>query len=117
MENDLVHDDGPNGNSPLGEEVRSSRIIANTATAIQKARAAGVLVGYVRVAFRLRGVPALSYAEIDVSHVPFASQRSIMRSPVKSKASIRGASHPRSISRARANLAPIDVGRSVQQYD
>ena len=51
MENDLVHDDGPNGKSPLGEQVRSRGIIAKTAQAIQKARAAGTLVGYVRVGF------------------------------------------------------------------
>ena len=51
MENDLVHDEGPNGKSPLGEQVRSRGIIAKTAAAIQKARAAGAIVGYVRVGF------------------------------------------------------------------
>lgn len=51
MENDLVHEDGPSGKSPLGQQVRERGIIANTADAIAKARAAGVLVGYVRVAF------------------------------------------------------------------
>ena len=51
MENDLVHDDGPNGKTPLGEQVRSRGIIAKTAAAIQKARAAGAVVGYVRVGF------------------------------------------------------------------
>jgi len=51
MENDLVHDDGPNGKSPMGEQVRSRGIIANTARALDKARAAGIRVGYVRVAF------------------------------------------------------------------
>lgn len=51
MENDLVHADGPNGKGPLGEQVRSRRIIENTRTALGKARAAGVKVGYVRVGF------------------------------------------------------------------
>jgi nicotinamidase-related amidase len=51
MENDLVHADGPNGKGPLGEQVRSRRIIENTRTALSKARAAGVKVGYVRVGF------------------------------------------------------------------
>lgn len=51
MENDLVHEDGPSGKSPMGEQVRSRGIIERTAEAIRKARAAGVLVGYVRVAF------------------------------------------------------------------
>ena len=51
MENDLVNDEGPNGKSPLGEQVRSRGIIAKTAAAIQKARAAGAIVGYVRVGF------------------------------------------------------------------
>ena len=51
MQNDLVADDGPNGKSPLGEQVRDRGIIAKTATAIAKARAAGVRVGFVRVGF------------------------------------------------------------------
>lgn len=51
MENDLVHADGPNGKGPLGEQVRSRRIIENTRAALAKARAAGVKVGYVRVGF------------------------------------------------------------------
>ena len=51
MQNDLVHEDGPSGKSKMGEQVRSRGIIANTAEAIRKARAAGALVGYVRVAF------------------------------------------------------------------
>ncbi len=51
MENDLVHDDGPSGKSPLGQQVRERGIIAKTAEAIQKARAAGILIGYVRVGF------------------------------------------------------------------
>ncbi|MDQ8729196.1 cysteine hydrolase [Bradyrhizobium sp. LHD-71] len=51
MENDLVHADGPNGKGPLGEQVRARNIIANTQRALDKARAAGLLVGYVRVGF------------------------------------------------------------------
>jgi len=51
MQNDLVHVDGPNGQSPLGEQVRGRRVLANTALALQKARAAGITVGFVRVGF------------------------------------------------------------------
>jgi nicotinamidase-related amidase len=51
MENDLVAEDGPNGKGPLGQQVRSRDIIARTARAIAKARAAGVPIGYVRVGF------------------------------------------------------------------
>jgi nicotinamidase-related amidase len=51
MENDLVHADGPNGKAAYGEQVRSRRIIDNTRRAIDKARTAGLKVGFVRVAF------------------------------------------------------------------
>jgi nicotinamidase-related amidase len=51
MENDLIHADGPNGKGPLGEQVKTRRIIEKTAKAIAKARSAGVLVGFVRVGF------------------------------------------------------------------
>lgn len=51
MENDLVHATGPNGKSPLAEQVRQRRILENTALAIGKARAAGVAIGFVRVGF------------------------------------------------------------------
>lgn len=51
MQNDLVHADGPNGKSPLGEQVRKRRVLENTAAALQKARAAGIAVGFVRVGF------------------------------------------------------------------
>ncbi|WP_431282512.1 cysteine hydrolase family protein [Humitalea sp. 24SJ18S-53] len=51
MENDLVAEDGPSGKGPMGEQVRSRGIIAKTASAIAKARAAGVPVGFVRVGF------------------------------------------------------------------
>jgi len=51
MQNDLVHADGPNGKSPLGEQVRNRRVLENTAAALKKARAAGIAVGFVRVGF------------------------------------------------------------------
>ncbi|HEY9280873.1 MAG TPA: cysteine hydrolase [Eoetvoesiella sp.] len=51
MENDLVHDDGPSGKGPMGDQVRARQIIAKTSKAIKKAREAGVLVGFVRVGF------------------------------------------------------------------
>lgn len=51
MQNDLVHDNGPNGKGPLGEQVRERQLISKTAAAIGKARAAGLLVGFVRVGF------------------------------------------------------------------
>lgn len=51
MQNDLVHEDGPNGKGPLGEQVRERKLIEKTAAAIAKAREAGILVGFVRVGF------------------------------------------------------------------
>ena len=51
MMNDLVHAEGPNGKAAYGEQVRSRGILANTRAAIDKARAAGVPVGFVRVGF------------------------------------------------------------------
>jgi nicotinamidase-related amidase len=51
MENDLVHADGPNGKAAYGEQVRGRGILANTRRAIDKARAAGVPIGFVRVGF------------------------------------------------------------------
>lgn len=51
MQNDLVHDDGPNGKGPLGEQVRERQLISKTAATIQKAREAGILLGFVRVGF------------------------------------------------------------------
>ncbi len=51
MMNDLVHADGPNGKAAYGEQVRSRAIIGKTRTAIDKARAAGLRVGFVRVGF------------------------------------------------------------------
>ena len=51
MENDLVHADGPNGKAAYGEQARARRIVENTRRALDKARAAGVRVGFVRVGF------------------------------------------------------------------
>ncbi len=51
MQNDLVHADGANGKSPLGEQVRARDVVGKTAAAIKKARAAGVAIGFVRVGF------------------------------------------------------------------
>lgn len=51
MMNDLIHDEGPNGRAAYGEQVRARQLIAKTRTAIDKARAAGVPVGFVRVGF------------------------------------------------------------------
>jgi nicotinamidase-related amidase len=51
MENDLVHEDGPNGKAPFGQQVRERGVIPRTREAIRKARAAGLRVGYVRVGF------------------------------------------------------------------
>jgi nicotinamidase-related amidase len=51
MQNDLVHPEGASGKSPLGEQVRARDVIARTAAAIAKARAKGIAVAYVRVAF------------------------------------------------------------------
>lgn len=51
MINDLVHEDGPNGKTGYGPELKRRNTIANTAEALRKARAAGVKIGYVRVGF------------------------------------------------------------------
>jgi len=51
MENDLVHADGPNGKAAYGEQVRARRVLENTRRAIDKARAAGVPIAFVRVGF------------------------------------------------------------------
>jgi len=51
MENDLVHPDGPNGKAPYGEQSRARGIVENTRRAIDKARAAGLRIGFVRVGF------------------------------------------------------------------
>lgn len=51
MENDLVHVDGVNYKAAYAEQVRGRDIVARTRTAIDKARAAGVRIGFVRVGF------------------------------------------------------------------
>jgi nicotinamidase-related amidase len=51
MMNDLVHVDGPNGKAAYGDQVRGRHVLDNTRRAIDKARAAGVPVGFVRVGF------------------------------------------------------------------
>ena len=51
MINDLIHEDGPNGKKGYGPILERRNVINNTATAIAKARAASVLIGYVRVGF------------------------------------------------------------------
>lgn len=51
MMNDLVHEDGVSSKGPYGEQVRSRNIVQNTRAAIDKARDAGVPIGFVRVGF------------------------------------------------------------------
>lgn len=51
MENDLIHANGVSARGPYGEQVRSRQIIPNTRQAIDKARAAGLYIGFVRVGF------------------------------------------------------------------
>jgi nicotinamidase-related amidase len=51
MENDLVHAEGPNGKAPYGEQSRARKIVGNTRRALDKARAAALRVGFVRVGF------------------------------------------------------------------
>lgn len=51
MMNDLVHADGFSGKAAYGEQARARNIVANTRTAINKARAAGVRIGFVRIGF------------------------------------------------------------------
>ncbi len=69
MENDLVAADGPNGKSPLGAQVRERDVVAKTAKAIEKARAAGCAVGFVRVGF------SPDYAECPAASPVFAPAR------------------------------------------
>lgn len=51
MENDLVHEDGPNGKGGYRDQVQGRRIVEKTRRAIDNARAAGVPIGFVRVGF------------------------------------------------------------------
>ena len=75
MQNDLVGEDGPNAKSPLGAQVRERRVVEKTAKAIEQARAAGVIIGFVRVGF------SADYAECPV------------RSPVFGPAKANGLFH------------------------
>lgn len=69
MENDLVHADGPNGKAPYGEQARERRIVENTRRALDKARAAGVRIGFVRVGF------SPDYRECPVNSPIFSNAR------------------------------------------
>jgi nicotinamidase-related amidase len=69
MINDLVHADGPNGKAAYGEQSRSRRIVENTRRAIDKARAAGIPVGFVRVGF------SSDYRECPASSPIFSNAR------------------------------------------
>jgi nicotinamidase-related amidase len=51
MINDLVHEDGPNGQKGYGPELARRRTIDHAEEAIRKAREAAVPVAYVRVGF------------------------------------------------------------------
>lgn len=51
MQNDLIHADGANGKSPLIQQVHARGIIARTAEAVRRARARGIDIVFVRVAF------------------------------------------------------------------
>ncbi|WP_297846351.1 cysteine hydrolase family protein [Pseudomonas sp.] len=51
MQNDLIHPEGASGKSPMAEQVKSRDIIAHTAAAIATARAKGIPVAFIRVAF------------------------------------------------------------------
>ena len=51
MENDLVHVDGPNGKTAYAQQVKDRQVLPNARRAIERARAAGLPIGYVRVGF------------------------------------------------------------------
>ncbi|PRB81398.1 cysteine hydrolase family protein [Pseudomonas sp. MYb185] len=51
MQNDLVHADGASGKAPMQADIQAREVIQRTANAIARARAEGMLVAYVRVAF------------------------------------------------------------------
>lgn len=69
MENDLIHEDGPNGKSAYGEQSRARNIVENTRRALDKARAASILVGFVRVGF------SPDYRECPVNSPIFSNAR------------------------------------------
>lgn len=51
MQNDLVHADGINGKAAYGKQVQERDILTNTKSALEKARALNILIGFVRVGF------------------------------------------------------------------
>lgn len=51
MQNDLVHADGASGKAPMQADIQSRKVIQRTASAIAKARAKGIPVAFIRVAF------------------------------------------------------------------
>lgn len=51
MQNDLVHPEGASGKAPMQADIQARQVIQNTQAAIAKARAKGIPVAYVRVAF------------------------------------------------------------------
>lgn len=51
MQNDLVHADSGAGKSPMGALLRQRRVLENTQVALERARSAGIAVGFVRVGF------------------------------------------------------------------
>jgi nicotinamidase-related amidase len=69
MENDLVHEDGPNGKGAYGEQSRARKIVENTRRALDKARAASILVGFVRIGF------SPDYRECPVNSPIFSNAR------------------------------------------
>jgi nicotinamidase-related amidase len=69
MQNDLVSEDGPNGKSPLGAQVKERAVVAKTAKAIERARAAGLPIGFVRVGF------SPSYAECPAASPVFGGAK------------------------------------------
>lgn len=67
--NDIVHPDGPNGQSGFGPEVARRKVLENTAFALARAREAGIRIGYVRVGF------SSDYIECPASSPRFAKAR------------------------------------------
>lgn len=51
MQNDLVNGNGPKGHSPLSTQSAQRGIVDKTAAALEKARVAGIHIGFVRVGF------------------------------------------------------------------
>ena len=51
MQNDIVHADGLYASGPIGSEVRSRNVLANTSRAIEKARQGSIPIIFVRLGF------------------------------------------------------------------